>query len=698
MTEFSINSGMAFVDWFIIGVLIVFLTIMLMYCRKFMRSSADFLAANRCAGRYVLCISQGIAGFAVVNSVATFEMFYIAGFSSTWWAMLTAPLILIMSLVGWVLYRLRETRCFTLAQFFEVRYSRRFRVFAGIVTWVSGIFNYGIFPAVSVRFFMFFCRMPEHYELLGICWDVYAVMLTVAIGTGLIFTITSGQVGIMVTDFIQGVLCNVSFIVFILFIFKIGEWDVSGGYVSWNQIAESLETAPGRSQVNPFECTKIPDFNIWYFLIGLARAVYTRGAWQGSMGYTAAAKNPHESKMAGILGTWRGMAQGLMIMLFPLAVIVFMRHGDFAPLARTIRDTLAQIGDTQLRAQGLVPTALSLIMPTGLMGLFVAVMFSAMLSTDTTYMHSWGAIFIQDVVIPLRRKPLEPGRHILYLRLSIAGVAVFVWIFSYFFRQTDYVYMFFAATGAIVCGSGATIIGGLYWKRGGLAAAWITYIGGALVAITGIVLQQVWCFEDGSGLARYLAERYQWAWVLEHMQKFPINGQWLAFIGILSCIVLYVGVSLIEHYVFGRPDFNLDRMLHRGEYDIADEHHVRSHVGTWAARLGITPEFSVSDKMIYGATIFWSLGWLVVFLYFTVRYFGFGQVVYGEWTGGVDTSMWLTLWHVKIYVTLVLALLTTVWLLCGGLVDLRRLFRALKAVKINNLDDGTVQDGHNAGE
>jgi Na+/proline symporter len=329
-----VNSGMQLLDWAIVGSLMLLMIGILIYCQTFVKNTADFLAADRCAGRYILCISTGIAGFAVVNSVAIFEMFYQAGFSSTWWAMISAPIGLVLSLIAWVTYRLRETRCFTVAQFFEVRYSRRFRVCAGIITWLSGVVNYGIFPAVSVRFFMFFCRLPEHYMLLGVNWDVYALLLTFAIGLGVTFAICGGQIAIMITDFVQGTFCNVAFLIFILFIFKLGSWDFTGGFVSWDQISSALMQAPaGESQINPFDCSKIKDFNVWYYLIGMFGMIYWRGAWQGGMGYAAAAKSPHEGKMAGILGTWRGMAQGLMIMLFPLAVIAIMRHPDFAPLA-----------------------------------------------------------------------------------------------------------------------------------------------------------------------------------------------------------------------------------------------------------------------------------------------------------------------------------------------------------------------------
>ncbi len=689
----NVNQGMAPLDWMIVGGMVILMIGILLYCNRFLHNAADFLAASRCAGRYVLSISQGIAGFAVVNSVATFEMFYKAGFASTWWAMLTAPVGLILSLVAWISYRLRETRCFTLAQFFEVRYSRRFRIASGMITWISGVVNYGIFPAVSVRFFMFFCRLPEYYPLWGINWDVYAVLLVIAIGMGLFFATCGGQIAIMVTDFVQGVFCNLCFIIFIFFIFKLGDWDVSGGYVSWNQIENCLSDAPGVSQINPFNAGKIKDFNYWYFLIGIVSAIYARGTWQGSMGYAAAAKNPHESKMAGILGTWRGLAQGLMIMLFPLALIVIMRHPDFADLAKVITDTLAQTKDPQLREQGLVPTGLSLIMPSGLLGLFVAVMFAAMLSTDDTYMHSWGSIFIQDVIMPFRKKAFTPRQHIWALRLSVAGVAVFAWLFSYFYRQTEYVSLFFAITGAIVSGAGAAIIGGLYWKKGTTTAAWVSYISGALIATTGIVLQQVWNRPDGVKFGMWLNETFNFGWSEATLAKFPINGQFISLIGMVSCATLYAVISLVEHYFFKRPDFNLDKMLHRGEYDTAKEHVVNSEkVGFLAKRLGITKEFTRGDKILYGATITWTVGWFVVFIVYTACHFIGGHAGENGFVSGVSREWWMALWHFKVYLTLILGIGCTVWFLIGGLIDVTRLFRSLASVERDENDNGSVED------
>ncbi|MCW3060975.1 MAG: sodium:solute symporter, partial [Capsulimonas sp.] len=128
--------NLSWIDWTIVVVSLILIRAVSWSTRSLMRGVADFLSANRLAGRYLLTISGEVGGFGVISMVAGFQAFTSAGFPTMWWGLMSAPLGIIFVMTGWVYYRLRETRALTVPQFFEMRYSRRFRILAGSLCWL----------------------------------------------------------------------------------------------------------------------------------------------------------------------------------------------------------------------------------------------------------------------------------------------------------------------------------------------------------------------------------------------------------------------------------------------------------------------------------------------------------------------------------------------------------------------------------
>ena len=672
---------MSGVDWLIVGGLLAVLLFTLIASQRIVKSAADFLSANRSAGRYLLTVSSGIGGIGAISIIAVFEQCYIAGFSPLWWRFITGPIGLLLVITGWVYYRYRETRVLTLAQFFELRYSRNFRVFSGLLGWLSGIVNYGIFPAVSVRFFIYYCGIPETFTIPGIplVFETFLWLMILVIGLGITFAIFGGQVAVMLTDFVQGIFCNLAFLAIMVFLVM---------KFSWNDIFTPMQELarenPQASLFNPYNTTGIRDFNIWFFLLGIAGTIYTSGAWQGSSGYNSAAKSAHEAKMAGLLGTWRVMVQNSLFIFIPVCAIAFFTNPQFATGAGEVNALLETISAPQVRTQMTVPLFLKHIMPAGLVGIFAAVMFAAMLSTDDTYMHSWGTIFIQDVILPFRQKPFSPKTHIRLLQGSIVFVGVFAVCFSYFFSQTEAILLFMQITGAIYMGGGgAVLIGGLYSRFGTTAGAWAAMIGGSSVSVGLLLLQQKW----QAPVAPFLAETFGWAWLRNHMERCPVNGQ-VAFVTACAAgLLLYVSVSYLDRWINKRPDFNLERMLHRGIYDTTGEHSGRRNIGILKL-LGLTGEFTFRDKVIFFVTLGWTMLGAVIF--------AAGSI--GELFFTIPDLVWLELWKYYVMTMFVIGMLATVWFMIGGGFDVAALFRTMLKAKRNDADDGMVIDGRNAGE
>jgi SSS family solute:Na+ symporter len=285
------------IDWALVAVVLGGLMAGAAWSRSYVRGVADFLAANRTAGRYLLTVAQGIAMLGAITIVGNVEMNYLAGFSMTWWGLSTAVVVLAITVSGWVIYRFRQTRALTLAQFFEERYSRRFRVFAGLIAFVSGIVNFGIFPSVGARFFICFCGLPLSISVLGLSLPTFPLVMIVLLGLALYFVFSGGQVAVMVTDFAQGIFVNIVFVILVIYLL---------GVFDWHQITEALASAPANaSLINPFKTSHVADFNFWYFLVGIIGVIYGTMSWQGTQAYNTSAQSAHEAKMGSVLSNWR---------------------------------------------------------------------------------------------------------------------------------------------------------------------------------------------------------------------------------------------------------------------------------------------------------------------------------------------------------------------------------------------------------
>jgi len=639
--------SLSLLDWSIVIVTFSLMVYGVVFSKKFMRGVADFLAAGRTAGRYIISVAMGMAMLGAISVVGEFQLFYKSGFCMKWWELSMAMAILIVTVSGWIVYRFRQTRALTMAQFFEMRYSRNFRVFSGILAWISGIINFGIFPAVGARFFIYFTGLPVSLPIFGIEVSTYVMMMLFLLSIALFFVFAGGQIAVIVADFIQGVFTNAVFIILILFFFFT---------LDWSQIFEALLSAqvtPHASLINPFKTSQVDDFNFWYFIIGLIGFVYNFMSWQGHQAYNASAKSAHEAKMAQVLGNWRNYPRNLFLVFIPVVAITVMNHSDFLPISEKVNAILNTVDSTEIQTQIRVPLVLRFLLPTGLLGAFAAVMLSAFISTHDTYLHSWGSIFIQDVIMPFRKRPFPPQQHIKVLRFSIIGVAVFIFFFSLLFKQSQNIYLFFAVTGAIfVGGAGSVIIGGLYWKQGTTAAAWSAMISGSSIAIMGTILTSL--YED-----------------------FPINGQWFWLLSMAGASLVYVIVSLLDR----KNDFNMDKLLHRGKYAIEGEMKVINEVPAkgWKV-LGMGKEFIRGDKFIYIVSYAWIFSWTLIFIIGTIY----------SLSHDVPDSNWLSYWKYYVIVYALVSAVVVIWFTIGGMVDMKSMFKQLSVMKRDDADDGFV--------
>jgi len=675
--------SMHFWDWVILSGFVIFIIAAAIYTKRFAKSVVDFLSAHRVAGKYLLGIGDDMASFGAITMVAMFEVYYKAGFSAIWWQNMILPVTVILAMTGFIQYRYRETKAMTMGQFFEMRYSKKFRTFAGLLAFLSGIINFAIFPSVGARFFQYFMGLPTNHILTIGSFHidiVYLTLLIVLISISLAFTLLGGQIAVMVTDFIQGTFLNIIFVVigfYILYTF------------GWDQISSALLSAPkDASLINPMNSGDVDNFNISFFLIMAFGYIYNFMAWQGGQGYYGAARSPHEARMGRVVSKLRATTQNFPLVLLAIAAYTILHNINYSAQAAHIHAILNTIGSEQLRSQVTVTVSISQFLPVGLFGVFAAVIFSAFVANHDTYLHSWGVIFIQDALIPIRQilfknsAPLTPKEHMRWLRISVVGVAVFIFIFSLFFEVKQDILMYFALTGSIFLSwAGSVIIGGLYWKYGNTKGAWASAIVGLILALLGWFAIYQWDMSksilQSTGLWDMLINR----WPEFNGSKFPINAQILYFYSMLITITTYVSVSLITDR--GKT-FDLISMLNRDalaknpekkkERFIDIVRHNANEMFGWGE------EFTFADKAMF----IFSYGY--IFFFFGIFLFG---TIYALDTE-VSDSIWLAYWRFYLWFVVILSAIITVWLAAGGYRDLFEMFRRLKSAKRDDSDDGTV--------
>ena len=645
-------------DWSIVGVLVVFLVVVAAASRRHTRSVADFLAAGRCAGRYLISVSEGAAGLGAITLIAFWEMHYDRGFTGVWWNLPNWPILFIIALTGWVTYRFRQTRAMTLAQFFEMRYSRSFRIYAGSIAFLCGVVNFGIFPAVGTRFFIHFCGLPPTVSIAGYDASTFALLMAGLLGLALFFTFTGGQIAIIVTDFVQGIVSMAMLVTIVTVLL---------GRFEWTQIHEALTMAPpGQSKLNPFDMGEVDSFSIRFFLITYVMFFYNWMAWQGTAGFNCSARSPHEQRMAKVLATWRYFAQELLIPIVAVCAFTFLHHPSFAEQAEGVRQAISSIANDKVQTQMTVPLALSRLLPVGLMGGLCAMMLAAFISNHNSYLHSWGSILVQDVIMPLRGRSLSPARHLMLLRLSILGVAVFIYIFSLVFPMGQYILMFFRVTGSIyLAGAGVTIIGGLYWRRGTVAAAWSALTTGAVLSLVGFFL-----LERDPQRVPWAAVRAAVMWAQDHF-----TGQDLLMIISAICVATYIIVSLATC----RQPFDLDRMLHRGRHAEPGTPAALPPTGLAVLRMG--PDFTRKDKVLFIASMVW-IGLCALL-------FVGGAVVHRVF--GLQADDWAGFWHYVVRFAVVMGAVVVCWFGFFGARDMIDLFRRLRRRVRDDTDDGSVR-------
>ncbi len=100
------------------------------------------------------------------------------------------------------------------------------------------------------------------------------------------------------------------------------------------------------------------------------------------------------------------------------------------------------------------------------MGLLVAAMLAADMSTDSSYMLTWGSVIYNDLLAPFHKRRWSEKTGLLWNRCIVAAIGVFLLFFGLWYQLEGNVWDYLAVTGTIYLSSMSTLlIACCYWKR-----------------------------------------------------------------------------------------------------------------------------------------------------------------------------------------------------------------------------------------
>lgn len=186
-------------DWLILIIYLLLTMAAGFWVKRYVEDLSGYLVAGR-----RIKIFLGVATFAATEiGTITFmyfgELGYVSGFSCFVIGLLALLAYMFVGKTGFIIVALRRHQVITIPEFYELRYSRRVRLIGGIILFLGGVLNMGIFLKFDGIFLS---------EVMGFGPQAVALIMVVMVVIVISYTILGGMFSVVVTDFIQFVILD----------------------------------------------------------------------------------------------------------------------------------------------------------------------------------------------------------------------------------------------------------------------------------------------------------------------------------------------------------------------------------------------------------------------------------------------------------------------------------------------------------
>lgn len=443
-------------NWAIDGSIVGFYLLLTMaaglWVRKYVTKVEDFLVAGREMNVYLGIASLAATEFGIVTCMYTAEAGYKYGFAGATPGIAMAISMLVIGYTGFCIKPLRDSGVITIPELIEKQFGSRVRWAAGVVIVLGGLLNMGVFLRIGGQFLV---------QVAGINVGYLEITMTILLLGVALYTIFGGMLSVLVTDFLQFVVMSLGLIaVTVLILVNIG----------WEKIVTTVETNYGAGGFNPFVHPDLGwQYVLFQFMLNFA-AVLT---WQTTIARVLAAKDTNTGQKIYTRTSFFFVCRFLIPGIWGIAALATLLPGQ----ATSSLDAM--------------PIFLSTFVPIGLMGLCIAAMLAADMSTDSSYMLTWGSVIYNDILAPFRKSTWSEKKGLFWNRTIVALIGIFLLFYGLWYPLEGDVWTYLGITGTIYLASISVIlIACCYWKKANSWGAIGSIFFAAFIPVTYLVLEK----------------------------------------------------------------------------------------------------------------------------------------------------------------------------------------------------------------
>jgi SSS family solute:Na+ symporter len=419
--------------------------------RKYVGKVEHFLVAGREMDVYLGIASLAATEFGIVTCMYTAQNGYEKGFAGATPGFLMALAMAAVGLTGFVINPLRDSGVMTIPELFEKKFGPRIRWAAGVVIVLGGLLNMGVFLRTGGQFLVLVAGLDVKY---------LEVMMTALLVGVAVYTILGGMLSVLVTDYMQFIVMSAGLIVVTILILM---------NVGWESLVTTVETHYGAGGFNPFIN---PTMGWQYVVFNLMLNTAAVLTWQTIIARVLSAKDTMTGRQVYTRTSFFFVCRFLIPGIWGIAALATL-----GPVANSLEA---------------MPRYLSTAVPPGLMGLLVAAMLAADMSTDSSYMLTWGSVIYNDIMAPFRKKPWSEKRGLFWNRSIIAFIGVFLLFYGLWYPLKGDLWTYLGVTGTIYLASiSVLLIACCYWRKANSWGAGAAILISAVLPITYLVMEQV---------------------------------------------------------------------------------------------------------------------------------------------------------------------------------------------------------------